>query len=184
MLEFNSKRSSAESLHFVPKTVARRILLKHRTLGHFSAQNLPRVSVTLITKVSLCRGSQRPTQADPSCLVSIPECSPFTALKSTGLYLLKIVFTSLSSLQPNFFNTLSQLNVPNGYYESKPTLSTTTQNACSFSFFFLLHFSLPSIPHLFTIIFCFGLSSSLECELHKSFCSLLYPHSLGGKKVH
>ena len=136
MLEFNSKRSSAESLHFVPKTVARSILLKHRTLGHFSAQNLPRVSITLITKVSLCRGSQRPTQADPSCLVSIPECSPFTALKSTGLYLLKIVFTSLSSLQPNFFNTLSQLNVPNGYYESKPTLSTTTQNACSFSFFF------------------------------------------------
>ena len=113
------------------------------------------------------------------------EIDRFISPQNRLHFTFKIVFTSLLSLQPNFFNTLSQLNVPSGYYESKPTLSTTTQNACSFSFFFfLLHFSLPSIPHLFTIIFCFGLSSSLECELHKSFCSLLYPHSLGGKKVH
>ena len=163
-------------------TVARRILLKHNTLGHFSAQNLPRVSVTLIMKVSLCHDSQRSTQSDPSCLVNLLQGSTFTALKSKGLYLLKIVFTcycyswtfSIPSLSEMFPTASMKINQPCPPPHRMPVLFH----------FFLLHFSLPSIPHLFTIIFCFCLSSSLEYELHMSFCSLLYAHGLEKKIVH
>ena len=173
VLEFNSKRFSAESLHFVPNTVARRILSKHNTLGHFSAQNLPGVSVTLITKVSLCHDSQRSIYSDPSCLVNLLLGSAFTALKSKGLYLPKIVFTCYCYSWTFSIPSLSEMF---------PTASMKVNQPCppphrmSVLFhFFLLHFSLPCIPHLFTII-------SLECELHMSFCSLLYAHGLEKKK--